>query len=283
MDATPDKQEVCLATLPGQFDARSWATPLTEPAGPPPAVTGAALLADEACAAGACALSALQRGAGRGAAGGGGRPAAEVRAAGEELDELSGAGDGGGLAVRLVVSRDNEAAPTEARARAAALVQAVTSNSPIPTTDGRYPETKCLQVTDSGNSDGTELRYKLQVSQCLEGTSTQLFEIAGSAFRILWHSNIGGTLCLTSFTSSPATLVGFGPCNSDIDSINNFNQTFQRTGYSMGPICQCRCIRYGPCPIPCSDNAACLHVTEGNLVSDVVLQSRQFFWNVPGL
>mmetsp|Transcript_32954 Transcript_32954/g.91004 ORF Transcript_32954/g.91004 Transcript_32954/m.91004 type:complete len:235 (-) Transcript_32954:99-803(-) len=234
MDATPDKQEVCLATLPGQFDARSWATPLTEPAGPPPAVTGAALLADEACAAGACALSALQRGAGRGAAGGGGRPAAEVRAAGEELDELSGAGDGGGLAVRLVVSRDNEAAPTE-------------------------------------------------VSQCQEGTSTQLFEIAGSAFRILWHSNIGGTLCLTSFTSSPATLVGFGPCNSDIDSINNFNQTFQRTGYSMGPICQCRCIRYGPCPIPCSDNAACLHVTEGNLVSDVVLQSRQFFWNVPGL
>uniref|UniRef100_A0A7S1S8D9 Ricin B lectin domain-containing protein n=1 Tax=Alexandrium catenella TaxID=2925 RepID=A0A7S1S8D9_ALECA len=235
--------------------------------------TAAALAADDSCLSARCALNALQKSAGRAAE----AQASEVWQSAADAGLVCGDREGGrgSCAVRLFVGgQGGQNVAAGADAGRAALVQVLAAGQPIPTTDGLYPHTGCLEVFDAGSQ-----LLPLKVSPCQAGVSAQEFEFEPSKFRILYDVPGGPKLCLTSFLHGATTLVGFGPCNADIDSINNFNQTFQFVGRSMGAVCQCRCVNVGPCPIPCAFNAACLHTQPLGPVQNIVLASPEQFWN----
>mmetsp|Transcript_15452 Transcript_15452/g.44254 ORF Transcript_15452/g.44254 Transcript_15452/m.44254 type:complete len:267 (-) Transcript_15452:127-927(-) len=239
--------------------------------------TSFALSADDSCLSAACALSALQTGASRAAA-------PQATQAGQLMTNgravcTDREGDHDSCIVRLLVGKeDGEVRTVGTSAGVAVLVQVLAGDQPIPTTDGLYPHTGCLEVFDSG-AQSPHPRFRLQVSPCQVGASNQQFQADPSTFRILWDTGNGDKLCLTSFRVGTTTIVGFGVCNSDTESINNFNQTFQFVGKSMAAICQCRCVSLAICPIPCAFNAACLHTRHDGPVQNIVLENPEQFWN----
>lgn len=145
------------------------------------------------------------------------------------------------------------------------------TNKPIPVGPPIDPNRQCLEVFWGGES-WSQVKYRLRLANCKEGDANQLFWANYDKYQIVWNN-----LCLVSFVGNGME-VGFDTCFGDSNSIFDFNQTFQRTGYSEGPICQCRCQRFGECPIPCSSNAACLFV-QGDDIVGITPTNATFFWN----
>jgi len=183
----------------------------------------------------------------------------------------------GRCAVRLFVGGQGQDEGAPAAGKGAALVQVVAGDFPIPTAEGRYPQTNCLEVFDAG--EGLTPRLRLRASPCQVGVVNQEFVVEPSSFRLLWEDRGTGFLCLTTFLDGAAFGAGFATCHYDVDSIFDFDQTFQLVGRSMMAVCQCRCEKSGPCPIPCSFNTACLHTGKDGSVQNVVQPTAEQFWN----
>lgn len=103
---------------------------------------------------------------------------------------------------------------------------------------GTSPKT-CWAVAGKGG-------YDLVLAACDTGAKTQAFELH-DYHTIVWTGH-EPQLCL----EATQWWAGFTTCKGGQSS-----QTFQLPGYSWGPVCQCSCTRFGPCPIPCTD-APCL-------------------------